>query len=126
MGGRWVWVACRGCHNANNRARKRRKRAAGGPHYTDRQFGQMLRMVGYLCMKCGVHMTKPRRLPLATDWPADHIIPLARQGGNSIGLIQPLCSACNLGKGLGDEDYFALAVAELEAADQFPWLVEAA
>lgn len=64
--------------------------------FTANEWLALCAAYGNLCLRCGSGV---RRLT------ADHIVPLARGGGNDITNIQPLCGPCNSRKGTQTIDY---------------------
>ena len=72
-----------------------RKRASPGS-FTKSEFMAMCRNVGWRCLAC---------LKQFAVLEADHVVPLAGGGHNSIDNIQPLCRTCNAGKGASYRDY---------------------
>ena len=75
---------------ANNRNRRARKRVAPGNHTAADVTAQYLRQHG-LCYWCGEKVGK--------DYHVDHVIPLARGGGNGPDNLVIACPTCNLAKG---------------------------
>jgi 5-methylcytosine-specific restriction endonuclease McrA len=71
------------------RRRVQRELEAEGS-FTPTQFEIVLERLGRRCLRCG----SVDRLV------ADHVVPLCRGGKHDISNIQPLCSKCNLWKGI--------------------------
>lgn len=80
---------------ANNSRRATRITGAGGS-YTGKQFSDLKRLYGNICLCC-----KLSDLKLT----ADHVIPVSRGGSSDISNIQPLCQSCNSSKGIKIIDY---------------------
>jgi 5-methylcytosine-specific restriction endonuclease McrA len=74
---------------ARNHRRKALDRGAFGPTYTERDWRHLIARYRGMCAYCGVRPAEHR----------DHVTPVSRGGGNSIGNILPACAQCNLSKG---------------------------
>lgn len=70
----------------------------GDGKYTDEQWQALCAHYNHKCLRCG------RSEPEIVLTP-DHIIPLSRQGDNTIDNIQPLCLICNISKNAKTIDY---------------------
>jgi 5-methylcytosine-specific restriction endonuclease McrA len=79
---------------SHERRRRARKMAAVG-HFTQSEWKSLLGRYGHVCLRCG----SPDRLE------ADHVVPLALGGSDSIDNIQPLCRPCNARKWTHIVDY---------------------
>jgi 5-methylcytosine-specific restriction endonuclease McrA len=90
----------------NARNREARKKGAGGK-FTPVQWRELCERYDNRCLCCG----KQGKLA------ADHVIPLARGGGNDISNIQPLCTSCNSRKSTKVIDY---RIPPEEFLKQFP------
>jgi 5-methylcytosine-specific restriction endonuclease McrA len=77
--------------------RRARKRQADGS-FTPQEWEVLKANYGYTCLRCG------RREP-EIKLEADHVVPLAKGGSNSIENIQPLCISCNRSKSTKIIDY---------------------
>ena len=77
------------------RAERMAAARALGTH-TDDEWQELLAFCGHRCVKCGDD---------AAPLHCDHIVPVASGGSDSIENIQPLCRACNCGKGPETTDY---------------------
>lgn len=80
---------------AHERNRHAKKLGAGGRH-TAAEIKDLLRKQKGLCANLAC------KASLKTRYHADHIVPLARGGDNSIKNIQMLCPPCNLRKNAKD------------------------
>ena len=76
-------------------ARRRARKMGNGGSYTGNEWRSLCEAHGGTCLCCGV---KGRMT-------ADHVIPLAKNGRNDIGNLQPLCMPCNARKGVRSTDY---------------------
>jgi hypothetical protein len=54
----------------------------------------VLKRDNYTCTKCGASPSSDHRVELEVD----HVVPVARGGGNAIENLQTLCQKCNQGK----------------------------
>ena len=63
--------------------------------YTDHEWNMLLAEYGGKCLRCGC----------TEDITIDHIIPLSKNGANTIDNLQPLCRKCNSSKGATTADY---------------------
>lgn len=81
---------------ATRHRRRSRVRGAGGK-WTGDQWRALCDWFGNVCLACG------EAGPLTVD----HVIPLAKDGANTIENLQPLCLPCNMAKGLAATDYRA-------------------
>jgi len=72
---------------------KRRSRYQGS--FDKSQWIALTQITGNKCLCCGSY----------TRIEMDHIIPISRNGGNTILNIQPLCKTCNLKKRIQIQDY---------------------
>ena len=79
----------------NDRMRAARER---GTHTAD-EWGEMLAVFGYSCLRCGALASSGARIV------KDHITPVYQGGSDAISNIQPLCSRCNQSKGPESTDY---------------------
>lgn len=81
-------------HVKRGRARRARatrlEREKAGPGFTKEQFAELCKEYNNCCACCYI---TGKLVP-------DHITPLYRGGKHEIGNIQPLCSRCNLRKGI--------------------------
>lgn len=80
---------------------KRRRRRIAALHnaegdFSRGEFNELKQMFGNRCVRCGIHESSCGALH------ADHIVPISRDGVNTIDNIQPLCPRCNLRKGNRD------------------------
>lgn len=78
-----------------NRRRRARENEAKGD-FTNAEFRRLCKKYDNKCLRCGradVKLTP------------DHVVPLARGGGNGIDNIQPLCRRCNSSKKDKIKDY---------------------
>ena len=57
------------------------------------------------CVLCGASPTADHDVRLHVD----HIVPRSKGGSNEIGILQALCSECNLGKSNRDDTAFHAA-----------------
>lgn len=73
--------------------RRARKRNAAGTHTTEELYQQLQRQKNK-CYYCHKKLGKERK-----SWVAEHVIPLSRDGSNSIDNIVIACVPCNLRKG---------------------------
>lgn len=71
----------------------KRKKAPG--KWTGRQWTALLNHYGHQCMRCSS----------AEDLTADHVVPIAKGGSNTIDNIQCLCRSCNSKKHLNTVDH---------------------
>lgn len=78
---------------------KARLKAAPG-QLTPRLVAMVYEIHGHQCLKCAA--TK--------DLTIDHVLPLTLGGSNCLDNLQPLCRACNGGKGGRFGDYRSLAI----------------
>jgi 5-methylcytosine-specific restriction endonuclease McrA len=82
-------------HQETYKAKNHRRRAvevAASGFFTANEFNSLIRHYGNRCYYCSeVHERNPH---------ADHFIPLAKGGHNSIENIVPACPRCNLAKGI--------------------------
>lgn len=114
-------ATCRDCRGDINRAHRRAKINTvrlGEPRYiptngffTAAQWESLKAFCGFRCLAC------KRQVNLI----ADHVIPLARKGRDSIDNIQPLCEPCNHKKCANSTDYRST---ELLAIFQTPPMLE--
>lgn len=91
---------------AANNQRAQRHSALGS--FTPEQWRAMKRIYGNECLACGSY----GRLTV------DHVIPIARGGGNDIANLQPLCKPCNQKKMTKTVDYrttYRLSIEEVLA-----------
>jgi len=89
------------------RERKRRRRfqkAQSAAHYTQEQWKELQAKYGNICLRCGQCKTLV----------ADHVVPLALGGADSIDNIQPLCADCNAWKNVQIVDYRIRAAVVVE------------
>jgi 5-methylcytosine-specific restriction endonuclease McrA len=66
--------------------------------FTHAEWQALKALHNHTCLCCA------RREPVIRLTP-DHVIPLAKGGGNAIDNIQPLCQPCNSAKGTTTTDY---------------------
>ena len=66
--------------------------------FTSEEWEVLKKSCEYSCLCCGVKEPK-------TKLSIDHVIPLSKNGSNSITNIQPLCLSCNQKKGVKNTDY---------------------
>ena len=83
------WSGKRKRITAEIRAQRLSEARARGTH-TDEEWNAMLAEFEYRCAKCGC---LPEGRPCK-----DHVIPIAMEGSDAIGNLQPLCRECNTGK----------------------------
>ena len=83
-------------------SRRRSARLAGGPSYSVSEWLALVARYDGRCAYCG----EPGPLQ------ADHRVPLARGGTNSIENILPACGSCNTRKHVMTEDEFRARLAE--------------
>lgn len=76
-------------------AKRRCKIAGSSQNFTHLEWEELCEKYNHRCLACG---EKKKLTP-------DHIIPLARDGNNSINNIQPLCINCNSSKKTKTIDY---------------------
>ncbi len=88
-------------YKRNRRARKRRN---GGTH-TAADIAALLKTQRQRCAYCGSQLRK--------EYHVDHIMPLARGGGNDRRNLQLLCAPCNLTKGDRDPIDFVQSIGRL-------------
>lgn len=74
--------------------RRRANLAQSKGHYTARQWKALCDCFGHQCLVCG-----------SSNITVDHVVPLDKQGSNSIDNLQPLCKPCNSSKGTKTTDY---------------------
>jgi len=79
-------------------ARRRARKLQIPGSYTVPQWNDLKKSYDYTCLCCQKKEPEIKLTP-------DHIIPLAKQGANTILNIQPLCLNCNLLKGTQIKDY---------------------
>ncbi len=92
------WEAAnRDKRQAIDRRRRARKQGSEGS-FTNQEWQALKAFYNHTCLCCG---RREPEIPLTPD----HIVPLARGGGNLIGNIQPLCRSCNCAKGAKIADY---------------------
>lgn len=77
---------------------RRARKARNGGRFTQMQWRLLKARYHYTCLCCGEREPAIKLSP-------DHVIPLAKGGGNDIGNIQPLCGPCNRRKYLATTDY---------------------
>jgi hypothetical protein len=77
-------------------ARRESRIELAGTAYTRFDWQRYLDLFGDRCLACG---QKPEKLT------ADHVVPLAKGGTNTIENIQGLCQSCNSSKGTKAIDY---------------------
>ena len=90
-------VTCKACSKermlvrvrARNKVRRYLRRGAAGPTHTKSDWDALVARHNGLCAYCGKNPAEHR----------DHVMPISRGGGDSIGNILPACSPCNLEKG---------------------------
>jgi 5-methylcytosine-specific restriction endonuclease McrA len=82
----------------SSRDKRRERERSHGPGWTDAEWEELLRQCGYSCLACGI----------TEGIVPDHIRPMCRGGAHHISNIQPLCSACNLRKGIQIIDFRTL------------------
>jgi 5-methylcytosine-specific restriction endonuclease McrA len=80
--------------------RQREAQKRGGGTYSREEWLALLKSHEGKCAKCGA----------TEDITADHIVPLALGGSNTIDNIQPLCRSCNSRKGATVGDFRRLGV----------------
>lgn len=85
---------CKECRRAICVTYHQNKRASSGSH-THAEWLALCDAYGNRCLRCG------EEKPLTRD----HVVPVARGGGNEISNIQPLCRSCNSAKGVSTTDY---------------------
>jgi len=78
--------------HARRRVRRDAREQLNGGSFTFLEWKQKLSLYPN-CPACGIPWSKELRPTV------DHITPVSRGGGNSIGNIQPLCFPCNIRKG---------------------------
>ncbi len=71
--------------------------------FTAWQFEEVCNYYGWKCLCCG--NTEPVIALLGYKLVPDHVIPLSKEGSNTIDNIQPLCSLCNGKKHVKHTDY---------------------
>lgn len=81
--------------DSNRKYKKVRRALESVNHFTEAEWLQLLERYNHQCLSCG----SMERLS------ADHVVPLALGGSNSIDNIQPLCIPCNSKKGKKVIDY---------------------
>lgn len=86
----------------SNLRRSRKLKAVG--KFTGWEWIKLLDKYKHLCLWCGS----------TSKLSADHVIPLSRNGHNSIDNIQPLCRSCNSKKGTKILDFRTFGSAILE------------
>lgn len=59
--------------------------------HTSEQWDEILRLVGFRCVRCGC---RPEPRPCK-----DHIVPICRGGSDHVDNLQPLCRECNTSQG---------------------------
>ncbi len=79
----------------SSQCKRKRRELQQGIGWSEDEWNQLLEQWNYQCLKCGN----------SGKLVADHVIPLFRGGEHSINNIQPLCSECNLRKGIQIIDY---------------------
>ncbi len=84
-------------NRAKRRAAEQRRygRLVAGPGFTHEEWQLLCERYGQRCLACGA----------IGSLEADHVVPLARGGGNTIDNIQPLCGPCNWHKHTATTDY---------------------
>lgn len=91
-----------------SRRRRARERGAPGDH-NNTDIETVLSILGTSCLACGA----------ASNIAIDHVIPLAKRGGNGPLNLQPLCVSCNSSKHTKRTDYRTPAqIKKLQAAFQ--------
>lgn len=75
--------------------RRQRRERAQGPGWTEQEWLDLVAVHGGKCLACS---STERLVP-------DHVTPLIRGGAHAISNIQPLCSPCNIRKGITIKDY---------------------
>jgi hypothetical protein len=84
--------------------RIRWKKTHSGPCYSQKEWTALLKAFGNKCLSCGIiaaDTTKGFLVP-------DHVIPVCKDGSNTIDNIQPLCFDCNRKKNGRTIDYRVL------------------
>lgn len=89
---RWKYAGSRRVHQAKRMGIIQEV----GPSFTAQDWQRYLYLFGDRCLACGQQPTKLT---------ADHVVPLARGGANTIDNIQGLCQSCNSAKGTRTVDY---------------------
>jgi 5-methylcytosine-specific restriction endonuclease McrA len=84
-------------HQYHGAVRRARKLASVG-QFTLAEWLALCEKYDHRCLCCGKQAPEIKLSP-------DHVIPLARGGGNDIGNIQPLCVRCNCRKSAQTIDY---------------------
>lgn len=74
--------------------------------HTKEQWDEMKEFFGFTCLKCG--KSEPE-----IEVVKDHILPIYQGGSDGLDNIQPLCRACNSGKGPENLDYRAEAAKQM-------------
>lgn len=91
---RWREENIERAREATRRYRTNKRGAQG--EFTEEEFATLCASIGNVCLACGrddVSLTR------------DHVVPISLGGDNTIDNIQPLCLACNSGKGARIIDY---------------------
>ena len=80
------------------RSRRRARLKGKKEHYTLAQWVELVKKMGYKCLRCWCPGTAKNLQP-------DHVISLAAGGADTIDNIQPLCKGCNVRKHSNCVDY---------------------
>lgn len=92
--------------------RRARKHAVGGT-YSASDVQLLLELHGHRCANhmCGADLT--------VGYHIDHIVPIARGGGNDLSNLQPMCPPCNLRKGTLPMEEFLIRYFDREILGSF-------